>query len=172
MRDFSKNSAEDWSERLTQTDDKAFTLMDSMKTILLITIVLAGTISGCGSGSGNNKAGLSSTLSDKGKGEIVFREYEHDFGKVSEGEKISYIFSFENKGTSDVVISSATASCGCTIPKYDAKPIQPGGTGSLEVVFDTSGREGKETKVVTVKSNAITPVVLIKITAEVVSTNK
>jgi hypothetical protein len=106
---------------------------------------------------------------DTGTVKIVFREYEHDFGKVIEGEKVGWVFKFENRGTSNLIIASATTSCGCTVPEYDAKPIEPGGTGNLEVVFDTSGRNGKQTKTITVKSNAKTPVVLLKITAEVVA---
>ena len=89
---------------------------------------------------------------------------------MAEGEKIAYVFTFENKGSADLVITSATTSCGCTVPKYDTKPITPGGAGNLEVVFDTSGRNGMQTKTITVKSNAATPVVLLKITAEVVTT--
>jgi hypothetical protein len=107
-----------------------------------------------------------------GTGQIVFREYQHDFGKVAEGEKLSYTFTFDNKGTSDIVISSASTSCGCTIPKYERKPIHPGANGTLEVVFDTSGRNGTQTKTITVKSNASTPVVLLKITAEVITNDK
>ena len=103
---------------------------------------------------------------------IVFGEYEHDFGKVTEGEKVGWVFKFENQGTSNLVITSATTSCGCTVPEYDTKPIAPGGKGNLEVVFDTSGRNGKQTKTITVKSNARTPVVLLKITAEVVESNR
>ena len=97
---------------------------------------------------------------------------KHDFGKVAEGEKVSYTFTFDNKGTGNLVIASATTTCGCTVPKYDTKPIPPGANGSLEVVFDTSGRNGMQTKTITVKSNASTPVVLLKITAEVVTNNK
>ncbi len=58
-------------------------------------------VTNCGSGTGDN-SGNSASLKP-GNGEIVFKEYEHDFGKVSEGEKISYVFTFENKGTSDIV---------------------------------------------------------------------
>ena len=103
---------------------------------------------------------------------MVFREYQHDFGKVAEGEKISYTFTFDNKGKSNLIISSATTTCGCTVTKYDKKPIPPGAGGILEVAFDTSGRSGMQTKIITVRSNATTPVALLKITAEVVTTNK
>jgi hypothetical protein len=103
----------------------------------------------------------------QGNAEILFREYEHHFGKVSEGEKVSWQFTFENKGSGPLVLKSVTTTCGCTVPKYDTKPIEPGGKGSLEVVFDTSDRNGMQTKTISVSSNASVPVVLLKITAEV-----
>jgi hypothetical protein len=142
-----------------------------MKAIMTFLIFAAIIASNCSGGSGRSTAGFSSG-SDTGKSVIIFREYEHDFGKVAEGEKVSYTFSFDNKGTSDLIISSSTTTCGCTVPKYDKKPIPPGSNGSLEVVFDTSGREGMQTKTITVNSNASKPVVLLKITAEVVTNNK
>ncbi len=101
---------------------------------------------------------------------LVFKEYEHNFGKVAEGEKVVYVFTFRNRGTEDLVIISAITTCGCTVPKYDTKPIPPDKSGNLEVIFDTSGRNGMQTKTITVKSNASIPVVLLKITAEVVPT--
>ena len=127
---------------------------------------------GCGDGTAVNSAGSAQKEKSTGTSELIFREYQHDFGKVSEGEKLSYTFIFNNKGTSDLIISSATTTCGCTVPKYDKKPIAPGANGNMEVVFDTSGRSGMQTKIITVKSNASVPVVLIKITAEVVTTDK
>ncbi len=128
--------------------------------------------SGCNSGRGQNSAASASKSNSNGKSVIIFREYQHDFGKVTEGEKVSYTFTFDNKGTDNLIISSATTSCGCTVPKYDTKPISPGASGNLEVVFDTSGRNGMQTKTITVKSNASKPVVLLKITAEVVTSDK
>jgi hypothetical protein len=133
-----------------------------VSSLVIITVLL------CECGNARKKDGSGLSGSDTGTVKIVFREYEHNFGKVSEGEKVAYVFNFENQGTSDLVIASATTSCGCTVPQYDSKPIAPGKTGNLEVVFDTSGRNGMQTKTITVKSNAKTPVVLLKITAEVV----
>jgi hypothetical protein len=103
---------------------------------------------------------------------ISFRAYELDFGKVSEGEKVASIFTFENTGKGPLVISSVSTTCGCTVPKYDTKPIATGVTGIIEVVFDTSGRNGRQTKTITVSSNASKPIVLLKISGEVItSTN-
>lgn len=107
------------------------------------------------------------TAENKGSAVMIFPEYEHQFGKVAEGEKISYQFRFTNTGTGNLVISSVMTTCGCTATKYSRRPISPGGSGTIEVVFDTSGREGMQTKTITVNSNASVPVILLKITAEV-----
>jgi hypothetical protein len=140
------------------------------RIILLSLVIITLLLSQCGNAVKKNTSGLSA--GDTGSVKIVFREYEHSFGKVTEGEKVSYVFKFENQGTSDLVIASVTTSCGCTIPQYDSKPIAPGGTGNLEVVFDTSGRNGIQIKTITVKSNAKNPVVLLRITAEVFGDNQ
>jgi hypothetical protein len=144
--------------------------MNKIGMISVILVALA--MSNCGQGKSNETADSISKTNSTGKSEIVFREYQHDFGKVAEGEKISYTFTFDNKGTDNLIISSAMTTCGCTVPKYDSKPVSPGASGTLEVVFDTSGRNGMQTKTITVKSNASKPIVLIKITAEVVTNNK
>jgi hypothetical protein len=141
------------------------------KSVVLSLVLIATMASNCRNGT--KKDTVHSGLQPTGTGiaEITFREYEHNFGKVAEGEKVGYIFTFVNKGTGNLIIASATTSCGCTVPKYNTKPVPPGENGNLEVVFDTSGRNGIQTKTITVKSNASTPVVLLKINAEIVTNN-
>ncbi|MBK8883128.1 MAG: DUF1573 domain-containing protein [Bacteroidales bacterium] len=141
--------------------------MNLMNRIILTSLVMITLLlSQCGNADKKSASGIQA--SDTGTVKIVFNEYEHAFGKVAEGEKVGYVFKFENQGTANLVIASATTSCGCTVPEYDSKPIPPGGSGTLEVVFNTSGRNGMQTKTITVKSNAQPPVVILKITAEVV----
>jgi hypothetical protein len=144
-----------------------------MRKIIIILFVLIAVISsGCGNYSGKNNIQSGFQLSDTGTVKIAFKEYEYNFGKVTEGEKIAHLFTFENKGTANLVLTSVETSCGCTVPKFNKKPVVPGGNGNLEVFFNTSGRNGMQTKTITVKSNASSPVVLLKITAEVVNNNK
>jgi hypothetical protein len=138
-----------------------------MRILISVFTVFMFIAAGCGNSSGTGMDNSGLQKSDTGKAVIVFSEYEHDFGKVEEGEKIGYIFNFENKGTGNLVIMSAMTTCGCTVSKYNRKPIPPGKDGKLEVVFDTSGRNGRQTKTITVKSNASVPVIILKITAEV-----
>ena len=96
----------------------------------------------------------------------------HDFGVIIQGERVSHTFVFKNVGRSNLIISSVTASCGCTVSKYDAQPIAPGKEGKIEVIFDSSGRSGIQNKTVTVLANTQPNRVELHFTAEVVtSTN-
>lgn len=144
--------------------------MDYMKRHAIISFVLITFLAtNCGNRTKNLSATSGNGTDQTGNAVLTFKEYEHDFGKIAEGEKVAYVFTFENSGDGNLVISSATTSCGCTVPKYDSRPIPPGKNGNLEVVFDTSGRSGMQTKTITVKSNASKPVLLLKITAEVIT---
>ena len=100
---------------------------------------------------------------DTGTVEIVFREYEHDFGKVHEGEKVGYVFTFENTRELQILLlPQQQQAADVLFLNMIQNQYLPGEEGNLEVVFDTSGRNGMQTKTITVKSNASTPVVLIK----------
>jgi len=142
----------------------------SMKLKEIFTfVILMIILEGCNSSQNGTNTGKSVLRTDGEVAEISFREYEHDFGKIAEGEKVAHIFAFENKGPGSLVIESASTSCGCTVPKYDRSPIPAGKGGTLEVVFDSNGRSGIQTKTISVRSNSKTEVVILKITADVVS---
>lgn len=78
----------------------------------------------------------------------------YNFGTVTDGEKVSYNYRFRNTGNKPLIIASAVASCGCTVPEKPEQPIKPGETGFLRVVFNSDGRGGDVHKEITVTSNA------------------
>ncbi len=123
---------------------------------------------------GRNQSGPAKNVpSDTtGTAMLTFNAPEHDFGKVKAGERVGCIFTYTNSGDTDLVITSASASCGSTVPKYYRKPVPPGGTGTIEVIFDTSGREGLQTKTVVVQSNAENNLVILRIIADVIKNSK
>ncbi len=133
--------------------------------IFLCTLILAGFACGNNSGAQKNASGQIS-ISDTAV--IVFSEYEHDFGKIAAGEKVAAIFTFTNAGKGPLIINSVTTSCGCTASKYSRKPVAPGQSGTIEIVFDSSGYNGPQRKTATVRSNASQPYVLLQIKGEVV----
>jgi|WetSurMetagenome_2_1015567.scaffolds.fasta_scaffold30775_5 hypothetical protein len=122
----------------------------------------------CHSGASNNNTRyvLSDTI---GTPVITFSNIEHDFGSIKEGEKVSCVFKFTNTGDADLVLTSVFTSCGCTVSKYNRKPIPPGASGSIEISYDSSDRSGKQTKSITVQSNAKNKIMILRIIAQVIN---
>ncbi len=139
---------------------------------ILVFFFMIITLAGCNQGQGEKISDKSASRANGEMADISFVEYEYNFGKIKEGEKVAHIFAFENKGPGNLVIESASTSCGCTVSKYSRSPIPAGKGGNLEVVFDSNGRNGIQTKTVSVRSNSKTEVVILKITAEVESSGK
>jgi hypothetical protein len=96
----------------------------------------------------------------------------YNFGKVTDGEKVEYSFRFKNTGKNPLIVSNATASCGCTVPEKPDEPIKPGETGFIKVVFNSQGRVGNVHKEVTVTSNAYPAFPVLELKGEVTEAKK
>lgn len=99
---------------------------------------------------------------------ISFADSLHDFGTIKQGDVVEYSFKFKNTGKTDLVISTATASCGCTVPYYPQKPIKPNEEENIKVVFNSSGKKGVFKKEINVVANTIPSDNKIHITGEIV----
>ena len=86
---------------------------------------------------------------------IKFEQNSYYFGQINSGEKASHDFEFTNTGKSPLIITSATATCGCTVPDYPKEPIAPGEDGKISVVFNSEGKEGMQNKVITITANTV-----------------
>ncbi len=106
------------------------------------------------------------TFKDSTTAEIIDSVY--NFGKVTDGEKVEYNYRFKNTGKNPLIISSATASCGCTVPEKPEAPIKPGETGFLKVVFNSQGRVGDVHKEINVTSNAFPAFPVLELRGEVI----
>jgi hypothetical protein len=84
---------------------------------------------------------------------ISFEKTDHDFGSIKQGEKVSHTFKFTNSGTAPLLIGEVRPSCGCTTTNYTKEPVQPGGSGIIELEFDSAGKMGKQQKTTTVMAN-------------------
>src|SRR5512139_718104 len=97
-------------------------LMKQVFTFILVAGWLTALLfSSCGRSSANE--GKNMPADTTGTAVITFSMLEHNFGAVKAGEKVGCIFPFTNTGDADLVLTSATASCGCTVPKYNKKPV-------------------------------------------------
>ncbi|WKK77248.1 DUF1573 domain-containing protein [Marivirga salinae] len=85
---------------------------------------------------------------------MEFEEKTHDFGKITEGDVVTKVFTFKNTGEAPLIISNATSSCGCTVPSYPKdKPIAPGEEGEIEVKYNSRGKKNQDNKVVRITAN-------------------
>lgn len=100
--------------------------------------------------------------------EIKFEEETHDFGRISQGEKVAFGFKFKNTGGSNLIIASAAGSCGCTVPEYPKKPILPGEEAIVNVVFASEGKSGTVEKSVTLVTNCEPSTKIIYIKANII----
>jgi hypothetical protein len=100
---------------------------------------------------------------------MLFDTLVHDFGTIIEGERVVCYFDYTNTGDGDLLIIGVEATCGCTIPNWSREPLKPGAKGTLELIFDASGRSGEQRKLVTVRSNARDQLVNLTIRAKVIS---
>ena len=97
---------------------------------------------------------------------LSFNEMEHDYGNVkSETDNVTN-FIVTNTGKNPLIIEKVEASCGCTTPEKPEKPILPGKSDKINVVFHPKpGQTGEQNKTVTVTSNTSPRSTLLKIKA-------
>lgn len=99
--------------------------------------------------------------------QITFAEEKHNFGRITQGEKVEYSFTFKNTGGSELVISNAQGSCGCTVPTYPKGPVKPGEQSKIDVVFDSEGKSGLVEKTVTINTNCNPSTTVLTISATI-----
>jgi hypothetical protein len=90
----------------------------------------------------------------KGSASISFDTKEYDFGTVNEGHVVEKTFKITNSGNTDLIISNAVPSCGCTVPVWPKEPIKPGASADVFVKFNTTGKPNRQLKTITLTTNA------------------
>ncbi len=152
--------------------------MSRFKILIVGLFVILGVQSGCKPKEDKSDHSVSSNLitnpitasGKKSSGNLpvmTFDQTKHDFGMMVQGEKLTYTFKFTNTGGSDLLISDASSTCGCTIPDFSKAPVKPGDEGKIEVVFNSAGKSGSVNKTVRLLTNAQPNTIELEITAEV-----
>ena len=96
-----------------------------------------------------------------------FDENSYDFGDLIQGDKVNHTFEFTNTGNQPLLISNVLTTCGCTATKWPKKPVGQGKTGQIKITFDSSGKMGRQNKIITVLSNGEPQQNRLSITASV-----
>ena len=98
---------------------------------------------------------------------IEFAVLEHDFGKIIQGEQVSYTYKFKNTGNAPLIISAVEKTCGCTDTRFPKEPIKPGEEGSISITYDSKGHKGFQNKRIIVKANTNPSETILKFKAQV-----
>lgn len=124
-----------------------------MKKLFLALMAAGMLMVACNNQSGSTASNDTSATSPADKPVMKFEKETHDFGKIKDGEKITYEYKFTNTGKSPLIITDAKASCGCTIPEWPKEPIKPGESSKIKVTFNSAGKVGLQDKQILVTAN-------------------
>ena len=107
-----------------------------------------------------------------GGAKVKFDKTEHDFGVINEGDVVETVFTFTNSGKSELIITSAKGSCGCTVPEWPKEPIMPGEEGQIRVKFNSDKKPNLQQKSITLVTNTEQGKEILKIKAQVTPKSK
>jgi len=149
-------------------------------TILFALIISAGVFTSCEKSSAASKIDVSNlekakkrdTEINKGAANISFDKTEYKFGTVNEGDIVETVFKVTNTGKTDLIITDAKPTCGCTVPVWPRTPIKPGETADISVKFNTNGKPNRQSKSVTLSTNTAVGREVLKLTGMVTPKSK
>lgn len=166
-----------------------------MKKILFVTLGLSlvyscsnnsteieakdGEVSSSIAADGGNEADLKASLAKIEKEEqervmqettnlttMTFDKITQNFGTIKEDteNKASYIVT--NTGKNPLIIDKVDVSCGCTTAQKPEKPIPPGKSDKIEIIFHPKvGQLNEQKKTITVTANTDPKIVVLNIEA-------
>ncbi len=108
---------------------------------------------------------------NKKQAEITFEKEVIDYGKITSDANARKLFKFKNTGNAPLILQKVKGSCGCVVLQYPKKPIMPGESGEIEIVYNVL-KKGKISRTVTVTSNAKKRVKVLKIKGRVLKDKK
>ncbi len=97
---------------------------------------------------------------------MAFDKMLHNFGTIKEDTENKASFTVTNTGKNPLIIEKVDVSCGCTTAKKPEKPIAPGKSDKIEIVFHPKvGQLNEQKKTVTVTANTDPKIVVLNIEA-------
>jgi hypothetical protein len=140
---------------------------------LFLGIIAISMLMACNSNQANNQSADNGSATTATPGEVPVMKFEkdtHDFGKIKQGDKVTYDFKFTNTGKSPLIIKDAIASCGCTKPEWPHTPIKPGESAAIKVTFNSAAKMGLQDKQITITANTNPAQNLVHLIGEVTMT--
>tara|TARA_B110000037_G_scaffold221110_1_gene290871 strand:+ start:10078 stop:10533 length:456 start_codon:yes stop_codon:yes gene_type:complete len=147
-----------------------------MNKLLIVSILALLFLGSCSSNDGeittdivNNPNTAAEQVDPEKLPSMTFDNELFEFGEITQGESVSYSYTFTNTGKTDLIITSAKGSCGCTVPEWPKTPIKPGEKSQIDVVFNSEGKKGRQHKKVTVLANTQPSTNVVALSGEVIA---
>ena len=122
------------------------------KTLIIFAIiVISVSLNSCRK-KGNPYAGMPTSIL-KDTTTVAFSEKEFLFDTINQGDTVVHTFVIKNTGNKELMIAHAFRTCGCTVPEYPKNPLSPGTEADIVVRFNSAGKEGDQSKSVTLQLN-------------------
>ncbi len=98
-----------------------------------------------------------------GSPKIEIPQMDVNFGTIDEGVEIMIPFEVKNTGDAPLIIYDVQPSCGCTVSQFPRKPINPGDTAEIKLIFNSDGYSGYQIKTAKVFTNTKDSVITLTI---------
>jgi hypothetical protein len=88
------------------------------------------------------------------KSTISFEQRIFNFGNIKSGDVMTHKFKFTNTGNNPLIIFDVKGTCGCTVPGWSNKLVNPGDTESILIKFNSANESGFQNKKVRIFANS------------------
>jgi len=93
-----------------------------------------------------------------------------DFGDIKPNTKNEHVFNLKNAGKKDLIIRDVKSSCGCTAVSPTKNVVSSNESVPLKVVFDSTGKSGRQNKTITVITNdPKNPTTILRISSNILA---
>lgn len=90
----------------------------------------------------------------KRQGTIAFHNDVISFGEVQPGKAYAKSITFTNTGTEPVRIYDCMSTCGAYVAEFPKKPVKPGESATIKVVYAPKSKYGFFSKSIIIESNS------------------
>ncbi|HCY75099.1 MAG TPA: hypothetical protein DHV28_04205 [Ignavibacteriales bacterium] len=102
----------------------------------------------------------------------VVKPMSYDFGDIVQDSVFTTFYVITNEGGDLLEITKVNASCGCTAVMSEKNELKPGESANIKVSFNSKGRTGKQSKIITVETNdPHNPAIKLALTGNVIKKN-
>ena len=112
--------------------------------VLILSLILLVSFSACNFGQSKEK--LQKTT-------VRFKDSVRHYFALPQGKQQNAMFKFFNTGKNPLAILEVQTSCGCAVPEFPDRLIEPDGEGVINIQFDSHKYLGYSKVYVTVRAN-------------------